>query len=194
MKIKEAILVEGKYDKNMLAQCVDATIIQLDGFGLFKSEDKKNMIRKLAETCGIIIMTDSDGAGLVIRNHIKGIVPPTQIKNAYIPQIYGKEKRKLKPSKEGFIGVEGMNREIIIKALIDCGATIEDNICVSNIKHISKADLFELGLSGKPNSKELRTKLLIKLNLPKNISTNSMLEVINRLYSYEEILTIIGEL
>ena len=153
--VKEVIIVEGRYDKNTLSQIVDATIIETDGFRIFKDKDKQEMLRSLARRRGIIIFTDSDGAGFVIRNFLKGIVEPGYIKNAYIPDIEGKEKRKRAPSKEGKLGVEGMKTEIIMSALQKSGVFCSENEKQEG-REITRTDFFEDGISGRENSSEIR--------------------------------------
>lgn len=189
--VKEAIIVEGKYDKITVDQVVDAVIIETSGFGIFSNNEKRELIRQIAEKRGIIILTDGDGAGFVIRNHLKGVIPPELIKNAYIPDIFGKEKRKREPSKEGKLGVEGMNQEVIFNALKRAGATFEDeNSLDINREKLTKADLYDMGLSGRVNSSDRRKALLKKLDLPENLSPNGMLDVLNALYTREEILSL----
>lgn len=192
IKIKEVIIVEGRYDVNTLSQIVDATIVETSGFGIFKDKDKQGMLRSLAERRGIIIFTDSDGAGFVIRNFISGIVDSRYIKNAYIPDIQGKEKRKNAPSKEGKLGVEGMSPEIIINALKQAGATIDDNPSEASYTGISKTDLYTLGLIGKEGSAQKRLVLKKKLGLPEHLSSNALVKVLNIITSREELETLIG--
>lgn len=192
-KIREVIIVEGRYDKNTVSQAVDAVIIETNGFGIFSNKEKETLIRKLADKRGIIVFTDSDGAGFVIRNHLKGMLPKGTVKHAYIPDIYGKEKRKSSPSKEGKLGVEGMDKNIIVNALIRAGATFEDEHATAvNSEPITKADFYELGLSGKPGSEEMRRATAKKLSLPERISANALLDVVNALYSREEFIDLIG--
>lgn len=186
-KISEVIVVEGRYDKNTLSQVVDAVIIETSGFGIFNDREKQKLLRMLAEKRGLIVMTDSDGAGFVIRNFIKGAVDPSLVKHAYIPDIEGKEKRKNKASKEGLLGVEGMRPEIIIEALKRAGATIDGEISTRQAE-ISKADMYAKGLTGKANSAMLRKKLLEKLELPEKMSTDALMQVLNALMSKEEFL------
>lgn len=188
-KVSEVIVVEGRYDKNTLSQIVDATIIETSGFGIFNNKQKQALLRKMAEKRGIVVLTDSDGAGFVIRNFIKGAVDPKLVKHAYIPDIQGKEKRKTKASKEGLLGVEGMRPEVIIEALRRSGATIDGEKNSVDAK-ISKADLYAKGLTGRENSAEKRKTLLKMLELPEKLSTDSMLQVLNALYSREEFLEI----
>ena len=185
VKIREAIVVEGRYDKNTLSQIVDAPIFQTDGFGIFRDREKMRLLRRTAEKLGLIVFTDSDGAGFVIRSHIKSAIPEKYLKHAYIPDIPGKERRKAAPGKEGKLGVEGMTPEIILKALRDCGATM-DGTAQEPRKAITKQDFMELGLSGGPGSSERRKALLKKLKLPEHMSSNAMLQAVNLLYSPEE--------
>ena len=186
ISIKEVIVVEGKYDKNTLSQIVDATIVETAGFGIFKDKKSQDMLRSLAKRRGIILLTDSDGAGFVIRNFISGIVESQYIKHAYIPDIAGKERRKSSPSKEGKLGVEGMSPEIIIEALKRSGATIDD-ASISGYSKITKADLYTLGLFGKEGSSEKRKQLQDKLSLPEHLSSNALLKVLNIISSKEEL-------
>ena len=189
--IKEAIIVEGKYDKMRLKSVVNATIIETNGFRIFKDKEKINLIKQLAEKQGIIVLTDSDGAGFVIRNHLKNIVPKEQIKHAYIPQIKGKEKRKAQPSKEGTLGVEGIDEQQLITSLKNAGITYNSSV-KKNI--ITKTELFKLGLTGRENSQKLRCALLKKLNLPQYITTNALLDVLNSLMDLNELSKIINEI
>ena len=186
VKIKEAILVEGRYDKNTLSQIVDAPILETSGFGIFKDKKQMALLRQVAEKRGLIVFTDSDGAGFVIRNHIKSAIPGKYLKHAYIPDILGKDRRKQKPGKEGKLGVEGMTREIILEALRRGGATIEGETCDPS-SQITKQDLMELGLSGGIDASAKRLALLKKLNLPEHMSANAMLQALNLLYSLEEL-------
>ena len=186
VKIREAILVEGRYDKNTLSQIVDAPILETAGFGIFKDKKQMALLRQVAEKRGLIVLTDSDGAGFVIRNHIKSAIPGKYLKHAYIPDIYGKERRKAAPGKEGKLGVEGMTREVILDALRKCGATIEGEDTISR-NAITKQDLMELGLSGGPDASARRLALLKKLNLPEHMSANAMLQALNLLYSLDEL-------
>ena len=190
VKVKEAIVVEGRYDKNTLSQILDAPILETSGFGIFKDKQQMALLRRIAETRGLIVFTDSDGAGFVIRNHIKSAIPGKYLKHAYIPDIYGKEKRKAAPGKEGKLGVEGMTREVILESLRRAGATIEGEQTVP-LRQITKQDLMELGLSGGADASAKRLKLLKKLNLPERMSSNAMLQALNLLYTYEELTTIV---
>ena len=183
-KIREVIVVEGRYDKNTLLQVVDATVVETGGFGVFNDKEKLAFLRRLAEKRGLILLTDSDGAGFVIRNYLKGALPKERIKQAYIPDICGKERRKSKAGKEGLLGVEGMTAEVLLETLRRCGATFEgEEACVS--AGITKADMLEKGLIG-PNSEEKRQKLLQKLQLPSHMTANALLEAMNLLLTREE--------
>lgn len=188
VKIKEAIVVEGKYDKNTLSQLVDTAVFQTDGFGVMNNKELLGFLRQVAQTRGLIILTDSDGAGFVIRNYLRGALPKEQVRHAYIPDIYGKEKRKAAPGKEGKLGVEGMPPEVLLEVLRNAGATFEDAAAAASGEPITKLDLFELGLSGTPDSSANRLQLLKKLNLPERMSTNAMLEALNVLYNREQFL------
>ena len=186
LRIKEAIIVEGRYDKIKLSSLVDAPIIETGGFRVFNDKERQNLIRQVAASRGIIILTDSDGAGFVIRNFLKGAGPPERIKHCYIPQIRGKERRKAQAGKEGLLGVEGVTDEVIISALRRCGATIlgED---APKTNDITKADLCMLGLTGGENSAQRRQALLKSLDLPTYLSTNATLAALNCLFSLEEL-------
>lgn len=190
IKIDLPIIVEGKYDLIKLQSIIDGTFIKTDGFALFKSDETKEYIKKLAQRKGIIVFTDSDGAGLVIRNHINSILPKDKIFHIYPPQIKGKEKRKTSPSKEGYLGVEGLSAELI-RALFAPFETTDKTD--EKKRKITKLDFFEDGLTGKDDSKAKRARLLKKLDLPQNISANALLETLNLLYSYEEYKKLIQE-
>ena len=193
VKIKEAIVVEGRYDKNTLSQIVDAPILETAGFGIFKDKQQMSLLRRVAETRGLIVFTDSDGAGFVIRNHIKSAIPAKFLKHAYIPDVFGKERRKSAPGKEGKLGVEGMSPETIIEALRRAGATIEGAAAVSG-SQITKQDLMDLGLSGGSDASARRLMLLKKLNLPEHMSANAMLQALNLLLTTEELYELVREL
>ena len=184
-RIKEVIVVEGRYDKNTLSQVVDAVILETAGFGIFHDAAKRHLLKTLAETRGLIVLTDSDGAGFLIRNHIRGCVDPKLVKHAYIPDVYGKERRKNAPSKEGKLGVEGMRPEILLEALQRAGATFEDDAEAERPARITKADLYARGLSGREGSRENRLSLLRRLNLPERMSADAMLDVLNALMDRE---------
>ena len=187
IKIREAIVVEGRYDKNTLAQIIDAPILQTNGFGIMKDKELLALLRRVAETRGLIVLTDSDGAGFVIRNFLKGAIPSAQLKHAYIPDLYGKERRKSAPGKEGKLGVEGMRPEVILHALKNAGATMEDPVCLQQCHPITKQDLVELGLSGGNNSSKRRLALLKSLHLPEHMSSNAMLQALNLLMSLPQL-------
>jgi len=187
-KVREVIVVEGRYDLNAVKQAVSATVVETRGFGILKDSDKTALLRRLAQERGLIVLTDPDGAGFVIRGKLKSMLSGENVKHAYIPDLYGKEKRKTKPSREGKLGVEGVSPEIIINALEKAGATFEDAPapCIRE-NAISKADMYALGLSGKPGSALLRKKLLKKLDLPENLTANGLLDVLNILYDAESL-------
>lgn len=186
VKIREAIVVEGRYDKNTLSQIVDAPIFQTDGFGIFRDREKMLLLRRAAEKLGLIVFTDSDGAGFVIRNRIKSAIPEKYLKHAYIPDIPGKEKRKSAPGKEGKLGVEGMKPEVILEALRRAGATF-DGLDVSSSGEITKQDMMELGLSGGHDSRKKREMLIKALDFPEHLSANALLQALNMLYSLDEL-------
>ncbi len=184
IKIDQAIIVEGKYDKIKLSSVVDGIIIVTNGFRIFKDKEKLELIRYYARTTGIIILTDSDSAGRKIRGYIKGAVHDGSIKNVYIPDIFGKEKRKDKPSAEGKLGVEGIDSNILIKAFEKAGITASESDSVHDITNMT---LFENGLSGGQNSKLLRERLQMKLGLPSLMSSASLIEVLNTMMNGEEL-------
>ena len=184
-RIEEVIVVEGRYDRNMLLQVVDATVVETGGFSVFNNRAKLAFLRKLAQKRGLILLTDSDGAGFVIRNYLKGAIPKEQIKQAYIPDIPGKERRKRKAGKEGKLGVEGMTPEILLQALRRGGATFVGEAAPSAAVPITKADLLDRGLIG-PGSAQKRQQLLKNLELPEHLTPNALLETLNLLMSREE--------
>ena len=186
VKIKEAIVVEGRYDKNTLSQIVDAPIFETSGFGIFKDKEQMALLRRVAQLRGLIVFTDADGAGFVIRNHIKSAIPAQYLKHAYTPDVFGKERRKSRAGKEGKLGVEGMTQEIILESLRRAGATFEENCDVRPHQKITKADLMDLGLYG-PNSNEKRLVLIKELGFPEKMSTNAFLQAVDLLYSLEEL-------
>ena len=194
VKIKEAIVVEGRYDKNTLSQIVDAPILETNGFGIFKDKQQMRLLRQVAQLRGLIVFTDADGAGFVIRNHIKSAIPGKYLKHAYTPDIFGKERRKVAPGKEGKLGVEGMRPEIIVEALRKAGATIEGETEVRTRQEIGKADLMTLGLAGMPGSEEKRKKLMKHLDLPERMSPNALLQALNLLYSLEELTQLMEQI
>lgn len=185
IKIDKVIIVEGRYDKIKLSSMIDGIIIETEGFGIFKDKDKQKLIRKLAETKGIAILTDSDSAGFVIRNFITSIVPKEYITNVYIPDIYGKEKRKDSPSKEGKLGVEGVSAEILKEAFKKAGIGVSQSE-TNERKKITLNDFFDAGLTGDTQSKRKRTDLLKKLDLPERMSTKAMLDILNTFITYDE--------
>ena len=186
-KIREVIVVEGRYDKNTISQVVDATVVTLGGFSVFNNKEKLAFLRRLAEERGLIVLTDSDGAGFVIRNYLTGALPKDKVKQAYIPDIHGKERRKRHAGKEGKLGVEGMRPEVLLETLARAGATFLDGEGESALRKepITKADLFTLGLTGGPDSSAKRQTLLKKLDLPEHLTANGMLEALNLLYDRE---------
>ena len=190
-KISEVIVVEGRYDKNTLSQVVDAVIIETSGFGVFNNKEKQQLLRTLAEKRGMIVFTDSDGSGFVIRNFIKGCVDPKYLKHAYIPDIYGKERRKAKASKEGKLGVEGMKPEVLLEALIAAGATV-DGVSEDKKATITKADMFSMGYTGKPDSSKRRAELLKSLGLPEKMTGSALLDVLNVIMTRDEFLALVN--
>ena len=193
-QIKEVIVVEGRYDKNALSQLVDTVILETSGFGIFKDKERLALLRRLAEQRGLIILTDSDGAGFVIRNYLKGAIDPALVKHAYIPDLYGKERRKRAPGKEGKLGVEGMRPAVLEEALRRAGATVlgEDGPAPTSRRPITKADLFADGLTGGPDAAARRQALLRALDLPEHLSTNALLPILNALFTYEEYKEAVG--
>ncbi len=185
IKISRAVIVEGRYDKIKLSSVLDTVIIETEGFGIFNNKEKQKLIRRLAETKGLLVLTDSDSAGFKIRSFIRGIVPSDQIKHAYIPDILGKEKRKIEASKEGKLGVEGVDTKIIIDSLERAGVLCEETESTER-KEITKLDLYEDGLSGKQNSDILRKKLLKHLDLPERLTSNALVQILNTFLTYEE--------
>lgn len=187
LKIKEAIVVEGRYDKNTLSQLVDTMIIETKGFGIFKDNERLALLRRLAKERGLVVLTDSDGAGFVIRNFLKGAIPPQQVKHAYIPDLFGKERRKRQPGKEGKLGVEGMPPQVLEQALRQAGATFLDDPGEEEHprRQITKGDLFAAGLSGTPDSAARRKELLERLDLPEHLTANALLEALNVFYGYD---------
>ena len=194
-KIKETIVVEGVYDKIKLSRFIDAVIIVTNGFRVFSDERILKSIKKMAEETGIVILTDSDSAGFKIRNYIKQSIPENQVKNAYVPDVHGKEKRKREPGKEGLLGVEGIKDDIILDALRNAGCTIDGNAQTPKMgRAITKADLYKAGLSGGANSHEKRSALAATLGIPMKISANMLLDILNRLLDYDEFCEIVQNL
>lgn len=192
-RIREVIVVEGRYDKNALKQVVDATVVETGGFCVFNDKERISLLRRLADERGLIVLTDSDGAGFVIRNFLKGAIAKDRIKHAYIPDVYGKERRKAAPGKEGKLGVEGMKPEVLLSALERAGATFEDGIAGEKKTPLTKTDFYELGLTGGAGSAERRAALLKKLSLPERMTTNAMLEAVNILCSREELVQLMED-
>ena len=184
--VKEVIVVEGRYDKNTLSQIVDAVIIETSGFGIFNDAQKQKLLRTMAQARGLVVLTDSDGAGFVIRNFIKGCVDPACVKHAYIPDVYGKERRKAAPSKEGKLGVEGMRPQVLLDALIRAGATVDARPAAESAARITKADMYKCGLSGGTGSREKREALIKRLDLPEKLSADALLDVLNAIMTREE--------
>ncbi|MFR4594610.1 MAG: toprim domain-containing protein [Oscillospiraceae bacterium] len=193
VKIRQAIVVEGKYDQNTLSQLVDTTIFQTRGFGVMHDKTLLELLRKAARTTGLIIFTDSDGAGFVIRNFLKGALPKEGVLHAYIPDIPGKEKRKRAPGKEGLLGVEGMTKEILLSALENAGADLGGEAAKKPGDTITKFDLYTAGLSGRPDSAAKRAAFLEKLRFPAHMSANALLDALNLLYTREEFLALFEE-
>ena len=186
--VREAIVVEGKYDKNTLRQLVDAPIFETGGFSILKDTEKLTLLRKVAEKRGLVVLTDPDGAGFVIRNYLKGALPKDKVLHAYVPDISGKERRKKTPGKEGKLGVEGMSREVLLTALKNAGATIDGETVSSSGEKLTHTDLFELGLSGGKDSSLRRKAVLKALELPEHMSTAAMLDAVNLLFGRDEFI------
>ena len=193
IKIREAIVVEGRYDKAAVAAVVDTLIVDTAGFGIFSDKEKLAMLRRLARARGLVILTDSDGGGFVIRNFLKGAIDPALVKHAYIPDVYGKERRKKAPSKEGTMGVEGMSREVILEALRRAGVT-EEETEAPVATPITKAELYAMGLTGRPDSAARRESVKRALALPRHLTTNALLEVLNSLTTREELEKILSDI
>ena len=181
IRIKEVIVVEGRYDKNTLSQAVDATIFETSGFGIFHNQQLLSLLRRMAQARGLIILTDPDGAGFLIRSYLKGAIDPSLVRHAYVPDVSGKERRKTAPSKEGKLGVEGMRPEVLVEALRRAGATIEGENAPKPADTITKQDLYAAGLSGGPNSAQKRAALCRRLELPERISANALADVLGAL-------------
>lgn len=200
IKIKEAIIVEGRYDVNTVKQLVDTIVLETGGFRIFSDKERLSMFRQLARTRGLLILTDSDGAGMVIRNYLKGAIPPSQVKHAYIPEVFGKESRKRTASKEGKLGVEGMKPDVLRNALRRAGATILDGEGPqqgrgdSDAPPIKKSDLYALGLSGKPGSEHLREQVLHALGLPIHLSANALIEFLNTVSNRDTLTNLVEEI
>lgn len=194
MKIQEAIVVEGRYDKAALAGVVDTLILDTAGFGVFKDGERLALLRRLAAKRGLIVLTDSDGAGFVIRNYLKGAIPKGQVKHAYIPDVYGKERRKRAPGREGKLGVEGMSPDVLRQAVLNAGATVLDGEAPAREQgNLTPADLVALGLSGAPDAGSRRAELLRKLELPEHMSAKALLAALNALYTPSELEELLGK-
>ena len=194
IRIREAIVVEGRYDKNTLSQVVDALILETSGFSVFKDGEKLALLRRVAAKQGIIVLTDSDGAGFVIRNYIRGSIPAEQVKHAYIPDVHGKERRKRTPGKEGKLGVEGMSPDVLVQALLRAGATVEGEAPAAPRGELTPADLFALGLTGREDSAARRAALLRRLELPEHLSAKALLTMLNALYTPDELKAVLSDL
>lgn len=192
LHIKQAVIVEGKYDKIKLDSIIDAVIIPTNGFTVFKNKETLKLIRYFAETTGIIILTDSDSAGFKIRSYLKGAVGNGKITNVYVPDIFGKEKRKASPSKEGKLGVEGMEKEVILEAFRKAGITSEEREASDD--PITRLDLYECGLSGKENSSAMRKRLLAELGLPELLTTSGMTDILNTMITRRELYALAEKL
>lgn len=194
LPIREAIVVEGRYDKAALAGVVDTLILDTAGFGVFRDGEKLALLRRLAEKRGLIVLTDPDGAGFVIRNYLKGAIPKGQVKHAYVPDVYGKERRKRAPGKEGKLGVEGMSPDVLRQAVLNAGATVLDGDAPERAAgNLTPADLFALGLSGTADAAERRGELLKRLGLPERMSAKALLAALNALYTPEELEELFGK-
>ncbi len=194
LPIREAIVVEGRYDKAALAGVVDTLILDTAGFGVFRDGEKLALLRRLAEKRGLIVLTDPDGAGFVIRNYLKGAIPKGQVKHAYVPDVYGKERRKRAPGKEGKLGVEGMSPDVLRRAVLNAGATVLDGDAPERAAgNLTPADLFALGLSGTADAAERRGELLKRLGLPERMSAKVLLAALNALYTPEELEELFGK-
>ena len=194
LKIREAVVVEGRYDKNTLSQVVDTLILETRGFGIFKDPERMALLRRAAEKRGLVVLTDSDGAGFVIRSRIKSAIPGKYLKHAYIPDVYGKERRKRQPGKEGKLGVEGMPPQVLEQVLRRAGATfLEEGAPEGERAGLTKADLLAAGLTGRLDSAQRRQALLKELALPEHMTANALLEVLNACYSREEAARLLGD-
>ncbi len=194
LKVKQAVIVEGKYDKIKLDSIIDGVIVQTNGYSIFKDKEKLALIRFYAEKTGIIILTDSDSAGFKIRNYLKGAIPDGKIINVYIPDIFGKERRKLKPSAEGKLGVEGVSKKILLEAFEKAGITAEEKDETQNTEKIDSLLLYELGLSGGKNSSFLRKKVLQYFGLPSLLSSSAMTDALNTMISPDELTEAVEKL
>ena len=194
IRVREAIVVEGRYDKAALANAVDAVIVDTAGFGVFSDREKLALLRRLAKARGLVVLTDSDGGGFLIRSFLKSAIDPSLVKHAYIPEIYGKERRKKAPSKEGKLGVEGMSPQVLEQALRRAGATIDGQDAPTGCQPpLTKAEMYDLGLAGRPNSAGRRAALQRALDLPAGLSANALMEVLNALISREELTALLAK-
>ena len=194
LRIREAVVVEGRYDKAALSGVVDTLILDTAGFGVFKDGERLALLRQLAAKRGLIVLTDPDGAGFVIRNYLKGAIPKGQVKHAYVPDVYGKERRKRAPGKEGKLGVEGMGPDVLRQAILNAGATVLDGAVQSRpAGNLTPADLFALGLSGAPDAARRRAALLRRLELPEHMSAKALLAALNALYTPDELDKLLAE-
>ena len=192
LRIREAVVVEGRYDKAALSGVVDTLILETAGFSVFKDGERLAFLRRLAAKRGLIVLTDSDGAGFVIRNYLKGAIPKDQLKHAYIPDVFGKERRKRAPGKEGKLGVEGMSPDVLRNAILRAGATVLDGDAPDRPQgDLTPADLFALGLSGTPDAAARRAELLGRLDLPQHMSAKALLSALNALYTPDELETLL---
>ncbi len=190
-RVREVIVVEGRYDRNALRQVVDATVVETCGFGVFRDRERLALLRRLGRERGLILLTDSDGAGFVIRNFLRGAIPGQQLKQAYIPDVPGKERRKAAPGREGKLGVEGMPPQVLLEALERAGATFEgEEGAAEDRRPVTKADFYALGLTGGPDSASRRAALLRRLDLPERMTANALLEAVNILYTREEFMNL----
>lgn len=194
IRVREAIVVEGRYDKAALAPLVDTVILDTAGFGIFSDRQKLALLRRLAEKRGLVVLTDSDGGGFLIRSFLKSAIDPRLVKHAYIPDVYGKERRKRAPSKEGKLGVEGMSREVLLEALRRAGADMDGAPSEKEKSRLTKADLYALGLTGRPDSARRRAFVKKAMRLPEKLTTNALLDVLNALASREELETILASM
>lgn len=197
VKVREVLVVEGKYDKIRLSSLVDALIVETNGFGIFRDAEQMALLRRLAAERGLIVLTDSDSAGFVIRDHLSGSIPAAQIKHAYVPEVVGKERRKAQPSKEGLLGVEGLNSEVLLAALRRAGATLEEGgetAAPAGDAAVTKAQFYSDGFTGCPDSAQRRRRLLVQLGLPQKLSANRLLAVINATMTAEEYRRAVGEI
>jgi ribonuclease M5 len=193
IKIQEAIVVEGRYDKAALAGLVDTVILDTAGFGIFADREKLALLKRLAQARGLVVLTDSDGGGFLIRNFLKSAIDPALVKHAYIPDVYGKERRKKSPSKEGKLGVEGMAPEVLLDSLRRAGVSLDGNVPVRSEPPLTKAELYALGLTGRPDSAVRRGYVLKALSLPERLTTNAMLDVLNLLVTRQQLQELVAE-